>query len=447
MAGTVLEQMAAWIVAGRDVPLPQTASERLSIHLLDAVGAWIAGGATEEGILLARLISSPAHPAPLLSRSPLDRVVLGVATTRLTEIDDIHMASCTTPSSVLVPAALILSAHMPKPNAGAFASALSAGYEAMTRFGAAVNGPALLPRGFWPTYLVAPLAACALASRLLGLNAEKTAHALAVALTMTSGAPGRPSAGASPRWLLLGLAARTGCEAAIAAAEGYAGDHTLLDGDWMERTHAIKCDAGPLLAAASGDGAVGALSLKSYCAAKQTISAIDAFQNLLRSGVIPDAVVSVRIAVPPAYAEMIGHRNTGTRVGRITSAAHQLALAAYRPNELDSVARPNLSAEPQIAAFMGRVEVVADKSLEQYYPQRWPARVEAQLKDGRRESKLVLDAPGDPPRSGEVDARAKFHRLADRVIGNAAAKELVEACLGATEQDEALATLCAKLPN
>jgi 2-methylcitrate dehydratase PrpD len=442
---TALEQMAEWVAAERSEPLSQHARERLAIHLLDTVGAWIAGGATEEGAMLARLATAPGQPVLLLSRQALDRVVLGVGTTRLTEIDDIHMASCTTPSSVVVPTALILSGRMPTPGAQTFASALCAGYEAITRFGAAVDGPALLSRGIWPTYLATPLCTAAAVSRLLRLNAEKTADALAIALAVTSGAPGRPSAGVSPRWLLLGLAARVGCEAAIAAAEGYAGDHTLLDGDWMERTHGIKCDAGPLLAAASGDGAVGALSLKPYCAAKQTIAAIDAFQNLLRAGVVPDAVVSLRIAVPPAYAEMIGHRNTGTRVGRITSAAYQLALAAYRPNELDSVARPNLSAEPEIAEFMGRVEVVADKSLEQYYPQRWPARVEAQLKDGRGESKLVLDAPGDPSRSSEVDARAKFHRLADAVIGQPAANELADACLAATERDDALATLCTRL--
>jgi len=441
---TVLEQMAGWVATERSEPLSQSSGQRLAVHLLDTVGAWIAGRATDEGAMLARLVSSPGQPVPLLERHALDLIVLGVAATRLTEIDDFHMASCTTPGSVVVPTALVMSAHMPERNARTFTGALSAGYEVMTWFGVAVGGPSLPHRGFWPTYLAAPLCSAAVTSRLLELDATKTADALAIALTMTSGAPGRP-AGASPRWLLLGLAARAGCEAAIAAAQGYAGDRTLLDGDWIERTHGFTCDTRPLLAAADGEGAVGALSLKAYCAAKQTVAAIDAFRDLLRAGVTLDAIVSVRVAVPRAYAEMIGHRNTGTRVGRITSVAYQLALAAYRPDELDNIARPNLCADPEMAAFIERVEVVADKSLEQYYPQRWPARVEARLKDGRTESKLVLDARGDPPRFSEIDVRAKFHRLADRVIGNSAANELADACLAATERDDALATLCTKL--
>ena len=79
----------------------------------------------------------------------------------------------------------------------------------------------------------------------------------------------------------------------------------------------------------------------------------------------------------------------------------QLALAECRTDELDNcVARPNLAGESEIAAFMARVEVVADKAMKKYYPERCPARVDALLKNGRTETKLVLDArEADPPRS------------------------------------------------
>jgi 2-methylcitrate dehydratase PrpD len=444
---TILERMGEWVVAGGDDPLPQSVRQRLAIHLLDTVGAWIAGGATEEGEMLARLASRPSQPLSVFGQQPLDRIALGVATTRLTEIDDIHMPSCTTPGSVVVPTALLVAEHLQRLDASVFAHALCAGYEAMTRFGAAVAGPSILQRGIWPTYLAAPVCAAAVAARLLGLTAEKIADALGIALTMTSGAPGRPI-GASPRWLLLGFAARAGCAAALAASEGYAGDRKLLDDDWMIRTHGIACDPGPLVAAAHGDGAVGALSLKPYCAAKQTIAAIDAFRNILGQGISPHDIVALRVAVPPAYAEMIGHRNAAaSRTGRITSAAYQLALAAYRPDEMENVAPPNLAGDSEIAAFMARVEVVPDKALEQYFPERWPACVEAVLKDGRTETKLVVDARGDPPRSCDLDVRAKFHRLSDPVVGRPAVNELAEACLAATEHDDALAILCAKFKS
>jgi 2-methylcitrate dehydratase PrpD len=440
---TVLEQMAERILADGAGALPESVRERLSIRLLDAAGAWIAGAATEEGAMLAGLEANAGQPISIFKRKPLDRIALGVATIRLTEIDDIHMASCTTPSSVVVPVALVIAGQVQRSDAESFAHALRAGYEVMTRFGKAVAGPAILPRGIWPTYLAAPICAAAVTARSLGLNSEKIADALGIALTMTSGAAGKP-AGASPRWLLLGMAARAGSEAALAAAHGYAGDRTLLDDDWLMRTHGIPCDPGTLLATGSGDGAVGELSLKPYCAAKQTIAAIEAFRNILRRGISPGDIVAVGVFVPPAYAEMIGHRNATSRIGRITSAAYQLALAAHYPEQLENVVRPNLAMNPEIVAFMARVEVAPDKTLEEHYPKRWPARVEVVLKDGRTETDFVLDATGDPPRLGDLDVRAKFHRLVDPILGESAANELAETCLAATDQDAALMKLCAK---
>jgi hypothetical protein len=58
----------------------------------------------------------------------------------------------------------------------------------------------------------------------------------------------------------------------------------------------------------------------------------------------------------------------------------------------------------------------------------------------------VLDARGDPARALDVAAvRDKFHRLVDRVLEKAAADEIAEACLAATEQGDALAALCARM--
>lgn len=442
---TVLDQLAEFIAEGGNDSAK--VRECLSLHLLDTIGAWLAGRKTEDGKKLARLESAPGQPIPVWGPQSLDRVALGVATTRLTEIDDIHMPSCTTPSSVVIPTALLLAERLQRRDVRAFTQALSAGYEVMTRFGVCVAGPALLSRGIWPTYLAAPVCAAAVGSRLLGLPADKTANALGIALTMTSGAPGRPL-GPTPRWFLLGLAARAGCTSAMAASEGYAGDRTLLDGDWWMRAHGMRFEPRPFVETAQKHGTVEELSLKPYCAAKQTIAAIDAFRDLLGQGLSPTDILAVRVAVPPAYAEMIGHRNVAdSRVGRITSAAYHLALAACRPDELENVARPNLAGDPEIAAFMARVEVIPETSLEQYYPQRWPARVEVALKSGRTEMKLVLDARGDPPRSGDMNVRAKFHRLADPIVGKPAADELEAACLAATDDDGALAVLCAKMSS
>lgn len=438
---TVLEQVGKWLVAARDQPLPPAARQRLAIHLLDTLGAWIAGRATEEGVMLARLKSQPRPSFPLFSDNPLDRIALACATIRLTEIDDIHMTSCTTPSSVVVSTALVLAVgEEPR----LFTEALCAGYEVMTRVGTAIDGPNVVYQGIWPTYCAAPMGAAAVAARLLKLDPGKTADALGMALAMTSGAPGGPSS-PSPRWLLLGLAVRAGCSAALAAAEGYTIDRKLLDDDWLTRTHGIRCDPTSLLAEPQNGAAITSLSLKPYCAAKQCMAAIEAFRQLLGQGISASEISSLRVAVPPAYSAMIGHRHANSgRIPRITSAAYNIALAACEPEGLADIARPDRTHDSQIAALMERVEVVADEALSRYYPAHWPARAEARLRNGHTASSLVLDAPGDPSRAFEIDqVQEKFHRYADSLIGKTCADELSAACLAATENDDALATLCA----
>ena len=434
---TVLEEFAEILLAARATPSPL-----LGLHLLDTLGAWHAGARTEDTAALRRLAQTPPGLPSAFGEAALDKLALRIATVRNTEIDDIHMESCTTPGSVVVPVALTLAGALGTPRAAAFARGLASGYEAMIRLSLAVSGASILYRGVWPTFFAAPASAAATASCLLGLDAGQTADALAIALNLTSGAPGGPSA-PSPRWILLGQAARAGVFAALAAAGGYRGDRHLLDGDWLQRTHGIACEKAPLVAPREEeDGAIAAVSYKPYCAAKQATAAIDGFRRLL-AGTSPGEIESVRIAVPPAYAGMIGQRNPGQgRLARITSAAYQLALAAHRPELLDDVVRPDLSRDPAIAAFMARVEVVPDPALATYFPNSYPARIELSLAGGRKQDVLVTDALGDPSQSlDEAALRAKYRRLADPVIGAEPAETLATAALAATSSDAALAEL------
>ena len=97
---SVLENWAQALAA----PAPAH-DERLSLHLIDTVGAWIAGAACAEGREIA---GSMGGKLALLGDGPLDRLALAVATTRLTEIDDIHRASCVTAGAVVIPTAVIM---------------------------------------------------------------------------------------------------------------------------------------------------------------------------------------------------------------------------------------------------------------------------------------------------------------------------------------------------
>ena len=420
---TVLERFGEWAA----VDLPAGQADRLSEHVLDTVGAWLAGSATQDGGALARL------QGDLSPERPLDRLSRRVGQTRLTEIDDIHLPSCTTPGSVVVTTAL---AMLPVgARAQDFAAALRAGYGAMTWLSGMVAGAHVFYRGIWPTYYVTPVGAAAVMARLLGLDARQTADALAIALTASSPGIGAPD-GLTPRWLLIGEAARLGCRAAMAAAGGYSGDRSLLDGDWTARVHGLAIDpAAP--AQPPPDGGVSALSMKPICAARQTQATIAAFRHLLQGGIAPGAIERVLVTVPPNFVGLIDHARTDSRMGRITSIAYLLGLAAYHPEALEEVAREVLLPFPPLS-----VTVSADPAMDAYYPRSWPARVELLLKTGQRVAHTVIDAPGDPvdPLS-PVALRAKFHRLARQRLDAEAIEVWERACLASTTDDAALATL------
>jgi 2-methylcitrate dehydratase PrpD len=326
------------------------------------------------------------------------------------------------------------------------AAALQAGYGVMTWLGTALDGPSLLYRGIWPTYLLAPLGAAAVAARLMRLDAEQASHALAVALCRISGGPGAHggahAAGASPRWLLVGQAARAGALAALAASEGFAGDLGLLDAPWLERVHGIVPVG--LATAVPEDGGVGGLSLKPVCAAKQTQAALDGCRQILAS-TPADRIARVEIGVPAAYRAMIGHRRVDSRTDRLTSLAYLLAIAAVAPDDLFDLARARRGDEPAVADFMARVEVAADPSLEPFYPKVWPARVRVTV-GGAVIERLVTAALGDPDRPlDEPAAIAKVSRLLGAARPAAALARLTGAALAATHDEAALNDLLAAL--
>ena len=244
--------------------------DALRLHLADTVGAWIAAGATAEGRALLSFESPDRESLP-------GRVALHCALARLSEVDDIHLSSGTTPGAIVIPAAVILAGALGS-GGTALAEASAVGYDLMTRLGAALDGPTILYRGIWPTYFAAPFAVAGVAARLLGLSAERCAHALAIALAFASPAVGRQSGASMSRWLAIGNAARSGVAAALAAQAGFTGDVRLFEGEFFSGAYQVSLDVGALVEGLAQGGAVTQTSVKPWCAARQTMAAVQALK-------------------------------------------------------------------------------------------------------------------------------------------------------------------------
>jgi len=431
---TAIETFAGVIAQQR--PVPDAVREAVRLHVIDTVGALVAGTRTVEGQTLLRF-RVQAGAAAL----PRDLMTL-CALARLTEIDDIHLASMTTPGAVVIPGALAIAATQPSHDADALIEAIVVGYEAMIRLGLALDGPTLLYRGIWPSYFAAPFGIAAVASRLLGLDAAQSANALALALTYAAPGVGHHNAATTARWLSVGQAARNGLAAARAAQAGFTADVALLDGGFFPGVYAIAPNTAAFTDRLGERAALLDLSFKPWCAARQTMAATQALKEIIADGVAADGIVSVKAAVVPPHRKMIDHGVTpGDRASYLTSVPYTMAVAALAPRLADALSPAPDDVPESVHALMRKIAVEPDDALLADYPRTWPAHVVVTTASGIRE-KRVTAVPGDPARPfGGDEVTAKFRRFVAPVVSDERSDALMAAASGVLVGDGLAADL------
>jgi len=367
--------LQAWAERLLAVPSAPDAIER---HLEDTLAAFLCGLDTNEGEELARFFAG--RPAELAAAA--------AAITRLSECDDIHLRSCITAGSVVIPIALAF-AH--KGDENAFNRAVSAGYKAGLTLGGAISGAKALPAA-WPTLLAAPLMAAVTASLLKGHDHDRLAHAMALALSGASGRLGRPSGTLSGRWAIFAEAVGKGIRAAEMACHGFCGDLALLSEAWL----AAQAGQSDVDAGIWDTGAdISDVGFKPFPIARQGANAVAAFQRLLLPGLDPRRIDSVEVFVPAMNVMLLKRQFVeGDRLSRLANIGFQLACAAFAPGMLYDPER-NGPAGP-LMDFARRVSVSPAGDLDQYLPHRWPARVVIKIGSEQLEE-TVIDMDFDAP--------------------------------------------------
>jgi 2-methylcitrate dehydratase PrpD len=373
----------------------------LGLRFADSIGALLAGAHTREGRAHAQL--DPARTG----------VAYLAAVMRLSELDDIDLRTCTTPSAVVVPVVLAAALRAPATPA-AIARGMHAGYHTIARAGLAAGGIEALGRGIWPTLLVAPLGAAATAAAMRGLSAQQTAAALRLALMRAVGRAGATVPPLPGRWWLFGESVAAGVAAADAAAAGFCADPALdsLLGD-------LSADP---FGAALADDDCGWISQKTFPTARQGANAAVAFAGLLRDEAIdPARIARIAVEVPPQQVRVISTPiDPANRLSVIANIGFQLGAAAFAPALLADCDRPP-PFPPEVLALAKRVTIVPSDELALAFPRRWAGRVIVELTDGRRFERTRLTIPGDPDEPLTLgDLAAVYPALEHALIEDAA---------------------------
>jgi 2-methylcitrate dehydratase PrpD len=429
---TAIEQLGTHIAGC--APAAGATRELVELHLIDTVGAWIASASTAEGQSLLRFRAT--MQAGGQSDTGLD-LSTRCALARLSEIDDIHLPSMTTPGSIVIPAALTLAATMPAVTADDVIAAILAGYEAMTRLGRAIDGPTVLYRGIWPTYFAAPFGVAAVAARLLGLNDKQAANALALALTFAAPGVGHHNAATTSRWFAAGNAARNGLTAALAAQQGFTSDLKLADGNFLSGIYGVTPDIAALIDGLGESLALAEVSYKPWCAARQTMAATQALREIIKSGIAPADISEITASVLPPHLKMIDHGVVaGDRASHLTSVQYCMAVAALAPDMAFDVQQSPPDLPLAVCDFMEKIRIETDASLLADYPRRWPARVRV-VAGSRRREWLTNHVPGDPMEPlDRARVRKKFLRFVSPVIGADKAAQMLARCGDALASNE-----------
>lgn len=212
MSGTA-SALARWITALEPTQADLDLADRA---LLDSLAVAVAAREQRLVRLLATSEDGESGPEGAL----LDEAGRWAVATHIIDFDDLHMPSTTHISTVCVPVALAV---------GGGARDYLAGAGVMARLGTAL-GWAHYTAGWHATTTAGALAAAAVAASAYGLDTERTAAALALAVPASGGV--QEAFGTDAKSLQVGFAADAGVRAARLARAGAGADPAAVDA-WM----------------------------------------------------------------------------------------------------------------------------------------------------------------------------------------------------------------------
>ena len=434
--------VAAWVAGFSINDAPPEVTRAAKAGVLDTIGVILAGAPEPVTRIVAEAVAEDgARPiadqlgADLRTSAEGAALVNGTSGHAL-DYDDVNDSVRGHPSIAVLPAALAVAQSVRAPGR-ALLEAYIAGVEVMAKLGWAM-GPAHYRRGWHATSTLGTLGAAAAAGKLLGLDAGRLEHTLAVAASEAGGC--QQNFGTMTKPFHPGHAARCGVHAARLAAKGMTGAAAALEGPVgffavfsfgdARLTGLAEMMGRPFDLLAPG------LNVKKYPCCFQTHRAADGVLDLVEShGVRAEDVEGVTVTVPTGGRQALIYDRPQTGLQGKFSMPYVIAAAILdRCLGLDSFTDAAV-ARADARALLEKVTVVEDAAV----PDAWnpsaqgSVTVEVQTRGGRRLARRVDHPRGSPqaPLRHE-ELVAKFRDCARRVL----APESVERALGLLESVE-----------
>lgn len=289
------------------------------------------------------------------------------------------------------------------------------------------------------------------AGKLLDLDTKQTKHALGIAGT-NAAQMRQTRAGELSHWkgVAFAHAARHGIFSAVLARDGMTGPAPIFEGVMgFEKQVSGSLDAleGPFAASpqeqrGEADYMIRRSFIKNWPAEYHSQSAIAAALKLREAlGGDMSKVDRILVRTHNAAYEIIGSEPEKWRPDARETADHSLpyiVAAAFVDGDITDkqFARERFT-DPSLLAFVDKVKVVEDAEMTRLYPDHIANIVTVVTTDGREMSERVDDAPGHVHnRLSDDGLLAKYHKLADPVIGEPRAAQVADWIWKLDEHDQ-----------
>ena len=422
---------AAQLIALHTLQPTARSHEVARMAMLDCLACIVAGSATAPARMAldlalaqgARGVAAVLGTRERLAPAPA-AFANGVAGHAL-DFDDMTAIMIGHPSVVLVPAILAL-AQSRGLGAGAVLDAYVAGFEYATWFGRRMI-PAHYDAGWHSTSSIGVFGATAASARLLGLDAESTLNALAIAASGTCGL--RANFGSMTKSLHAGQAAETGVRAALLSAGGFTANSGLFDdaGGFFD-LYGIQSPQRYTLADGALEIDTTGIGLKPYACCGAGVSAMDAaIDTFVAHAPGADDIVAIDCRVSHMATRIMPYTQAADGFQAKYCLPYCVAVALLDGRGAIAQFEDTRVARDDVQRLMQRVRVTADGAMAQGEG-RFGIELRTSLANGRV---LVesLDMPrGHPGRPlSDAELGAKFIDCAAPVLGDAQAARALAA--------------------
>ena len=367
----------------------------------------------------------PAPQASVLGRA--ERVdmagaaLLNGISSHTFDFDDTHLKTIIHPAGPVVSAALALAEHLGS-SGRALIDALVLGTDVSCRVGNAMY-PDHYDRGWHITGSTGTLGAAAACSRLLALDAQKTAMALGIAASQPIGM--REQFGTMTKPFHPGAAARAGLTSALLASRGFTASPRALEAPrGMMQTVSTKNDWSEITSELGQRFEISFNAYKPFACGIVIHPSIDACAQLRAQGVTPEQIERIELRVHSLVLELTGKKEPADGLQAKFSVYHGCAAGLTFGRAAEEEFADDIVNRADVVALRRKVVATVDDAIDEA-----SADVTAVLTDGRRVHVFVEHAVGslaNPMTNAQLEA--KFHGMADGVLGAQPSAALIAAC-------------------